>query len=649
MFNNSAPLQSDPTPAGAADAASYVQTNLVSDLAGLATVTDPNLVNPWGVSFNATISGFYNSPFWISNQGSNSTTVYAVTGSTGVSSELLKVGIPTTAMGPQGPTGQVANTNASSFILSDNAPASFIFANLNGTISAWDSGPTASVEVTTPGAIYTGLAINQAHTMLYAANDSAGTIDVFNSSFAPVNLGAQAFQTPSEIATQGLVPFNVTDIGGNVYVTYAPSGHTAQTMAGLCDGAVAIFTESGTLEQNGVLLGGADIPLAAPWGVAIAPNDFGQFSGDLLVGNFSYLHSEINAFDPQTLQFEGTIPISAGSGNTPGGLWDLTFGAGGSEGSPNTLYFTDGIDGETHGLFGAITSVPLLKALHDFNADGTSDVLLQSPLQSGGTVIDWLMQNGQYASGNLLGGGFWQVIGTGDFTGNGTSDVLLQSGGTVIDWIVLNGQYQSENVITTAATGWQVVGTGDFTGNGTSDVLVQSGGTVVDWIMNNGQYQSGNLITDAAAGWQVVGTGDFTGNGTSDVLLQNGGTVVDWIMQNGQYQSGNVITNAAAGWQVVGTGDFAGTGTSDVLVQSGGTVVDWIMQNGQYQSGNVITTAAAGWQVVGTGDYNGDGTSDVLVQSGGTVVDWIMKNGQYQSGNVITNAAAGWQVVGGHA
>ena len=149
-----------------------------------------------------------------------------------------------------------------------------------------------------------------------------------------------------EIAARGLVPFNVTDIGGNVYVTYAPSGHVAQTMAGLGDGAVAVFSESGKLEPHGVLLGGPHNPLAAPWGVAIAPNDFGQFSGDLLVGNFSYLHSEINAFDPQTHKLVGTIPISAGSGNTPGGLWTLTFGGGGNDGSPNTLYFTDGIDGE---------------------------------------------------------------------------------------------------------------------------------------------------------------------------------------------------------------------------------------------------------------------------------------------------------------
>jgi uncharacterized protein (TIGR03118 family) len=350
-------FQSALTSEGSAEASTYVQTDLVSNIPGLALQTDPNLINSWGVSF---LPG---TPIWVSDQGANATTIYSVTDSTGVSPELLKVDIPTTASGAQGPTGQISNTNPSSFTLGDGSSALFIFANLNGTISAWNLGlfgQPAEVEVTTPGAVYTGLAVNEAHTMLYAANDSAGKIDVFNSSFQPVNLGDHAFKTPGKIAAQGLVPFNVTDIDGNVYVTYAPPGHTAQTQADLGDGAVAVFTESGKLEPSKTLSGGS---LASPWGVAIAPSDWGQFSNDLLVGNFSYLHSEINAFDPKNGKFEGTIPISAGSGNMPGGLWDLTFGGGGmSNGSPNTLYFTDGINGETGGLFGAITSVPLASA-----------------------------------------------------------------------------------------------------------------------------------------------------------------------------------------------------------------------------------------------------------------------------------------------
>ena len=179
-------------------------------------------------------------------------------------------------------------------------------------------------------------------------------INVFNSYFAPVNLGASAFATPATISALNLVPFNVQNINGSIFVTYAPVGHAAQTMAALGQGAVAVFSESGVLQQ--VLTGAGH--LAAPWGITLAPAGFGQFGGDLLVGNFSYINTGISAFDPVTGAFLGTIPIDAGIGNTPGGLWALGFGIGGSNGDPNTLYFTDGIDGETHGLFGAISAVP---------------------------------------------------------------------------------------------------------------------------------------------------------------------------------------------------------------------------------------------------------------------------------------------------
>ena len=193
------------------------------------------------------------------------------------------------------------------------------------------------------------MAINGAQTRLYAANDAGtGSVDVFDSTFAPVSLAADAFVNPALPA--GLVPFNVRDIGGNIYVTYAPAGRPAQISAPLGAGAVAIFDEDGNFITQ-LITGGR---LAAPWGMTLAPAGFGRFINHLLVGNFSFLHSEINAFDPTTGKFRGTIPIDVGKGHTPGGLWTLDFGVGGSNGDPNTLYFTDGINGEADGLFGAI-------------------------------------------------------------------------------------------------------------------------------------------------------------------------------------------------------------------------------------------------------------------------------------------------------
>jgi uncharacterized protein (TIGR03118 family) len=344
----------------AAHADPFIQTNLVSDISGLATITDASLVNPWGSSHP--VGG----PFWISDQGTNLTNLWAVTGPTTVSKVTGvnpptggNIAIPPGGTGAVGPTGQVNNANPSpsSFPVGgggNGGSAHFIFANLNGTISAWDTGPTAFTQVTTSGASYTGLAINQAQTQLYAANNAGtGGINVFNSSFAPVSLGAGAFATPTAISALGLVPFNVQDINGSVYVTYAPAGRPAQISATAGMGAVAIFTESGILQRT--LIGSE---LAAPWGIALAPAGFGPFGGDLLVGNFSFVDSEISAFNPTTGAFLGTIEINPGLGQMPGGLWSLQFGVGGTDGDPNTLYFTDGIDGETHGLFAAITPVP---------------------------------------------------------------------------------------------------------------------------------------------------------------------------------------------------------------------------------------------------------------------------------------------------
>ena len=342
--------------------ADFIQTDLVSDIPGLAALTDSVLVNPWGMSHTAT------SPIWTSNQGTNTATLFAVTPDNNVSKVTAvnpptgNIAIPTLGTGPaQGPTGQVANTNpsASSFPVGgggNGGSAHFIFANLNGTISAWNTGGTAFIQVTTPGANYSGLAINQAGTQLYAANNVAGTgsVNVFNSSFTQVGTIA----TPAAISALNLIPFNVQTLSnGNVAVTYAPPGRAAQLATnpatGPTVGAVAIFDATGTTVLQ-TILGNPNNKLAAPWGITLAPASFGPFANDLLVGNFSSVVSEINAFDPLTGAFLGTIPIDVGVGNTPGGLWSIGFGTGGSNGSPNTLFFTDGINGTMDGLFAAL-------------------------------------------------------------------------------------------------------------------------------------------------------------------------------------------------------------------------------------------------------------------------------------------------------
>jgi len=339
-----------------ANATPYIQTDLVSNISGLAEITDSNLVNPWGIAFSST------SPFWISNQGSNTSTLYSVSSpsptTVNIPAPVRTVGFPAGSP-PNGPTGIVSNINTSSFIITQTgtpAAAHFIFADLNGGIYAWAAAPNpAQVEVTVAGAAFTGLAIGNVSgtTYLYAANNAAGSIDVFDGTFTNVTSTTFAGKFVDSSPLPGYVPFNVQTIGANIYLTYAPVGRPAQVAATPGEGYVDEFDTSGNFVKR-VVTGSA---LAAPWGIALAPAGFGPFSGDLLVGNFSYADSGINVFDPSSGTYEGTIPINDG-GLSPGGLWDLTFGNGGSGGSPDTLYFTDGLNGETAGLFGAISFVP---------------------------------------------------------------------------------------------------------------------------------------------------------------------------------------------------------------------------------------------------------------------------------------------------
>ena len=311
----------------------FVQTNLVANTSGVAAVTDPNLINPWGVAFTAT------SPFWISDQGSGVSTLYNGAGTP----SALVVTIPGSSTPPSGPTGQVANTTTG-FVLGDGKSASFIFDTLNGTIAAWNGGEgTAAVTVaSTPGAIYTGLALaaDGASTYIYAA-DSTGAIRVFDSSFNPVVLSG-GFVDPNAIA--GYVPFNIQLIGSTLYVTYAQLGPHGTALPG---GYVDEFDTAGDFIGR-FATGGA---LEAPWGITLAPATFGSFGDDLLIGNFG--NGEIDAYSTAGT-FEGTLDGAGGTPLVNDNLWALDFRTGGTGVNPNALYLTAGIDNQQGGLFAEI-------------------------------------------------------------------------------------------------------------------------------------------------------------------------------------------------------------------------------------------------------------------------------------------------------
>ena len=313
---------------------SYLQTNLVSDVAGLAANTDPNLKNPWGVSFSGT------SPFWTSDQVTGLATLYNAAGVP----QGLVVTVPGSTTGPTGPTGQVFSGLPGSFLVNGN-PAAFIFDNLNGTIAGWNAGTTAVQMASTPGAIYTGLAeaSNGTSTFLYAANSApGGKINVFNSAWQPTTLTGN-FVDPN--LPTGLVPFNVQNIGGNLFVTYASLGPGGTPMPG---GVVSEFDANGNFLKR-IATGG---PLSAPWGIVLAPSNFGIFSNDLLIGNFG--NGEILAYDATTDLFLGTLNGPNGQPLDNAFLWALETRMGVNGFDPNAVYFTAGINGQADGLFGKI-------------------------------------------------------------------------------------------------------------------------------------------------------------------------------------------------------------------------------------------------------------------------------------------------------
>lgn len=313
--------------APSASADEFTQTNLTSDIPGLAQNTDSNLKNPWGVSFSPT------SPFWVSNHVSGNATLYGASGG----SVPLVVSTP-----PGSPTGQVFN-GTGQFLLNGKSSL-FIFDTLAGTVDAWNGGTAATVVATTSGAAYTGLALASVGTTnyLYAANAS-GRIDVFDSSFKPVTLSG-TFSDPSLPA--GYTPYNIQAIGGNLYVEYSKG---FQTGTGL--GIVDKFDPNGNFVQR-LITGG---PLDAPWGITLAPAGFGSFGGDLLIGNLG--NGEINAFNPSTGAFLGTLLDEHGNPIVNDGLWSLSFRTGGGF-NPEALYFTAGINNQTDGLFGSIVATP---------------------------------------------------------------------------------------------------------------------------------------------------------------------------------------------------------------------------------------------------------------------------------------------------
>ena len=328
---NDTPMAPTPVVTPPATATQFKVGKLVGDIAGSAAQTDARLVNAWGIAFNPT--GFV----WVANNGSSTSTLYDGNG------------VPQTLVvsTPPAPTGIVYNGS------SDFRASPFIFATESGKIAAWSptvdrNNAVTVVDGAVAQAVYKGLAIatwNNAN-YLYAADFHNNRIDVFDAGFNKVALGG-AFRDAALPANYA--PFGIQAIGDRIYVAYAQresGGDDEVAGAGL--GAIDVFDTAGNLVKQ-LAMGGA---LNAPWGMALAPSDFGSFSGKLLVGNFG--DGKINAYDAASGAMAGTLSGADGNAIVIDGLWGIAFGPGVNSQPTNTLFFGAGPGDETHGLYGRI-------------------------------------------------------------------------------------------------------------------------------------------------------------------------------------------------------------------------------------------------------------------------------------------------------
>ena len=341
----------------------YTVSTLVADTPAVQTTygaqsVDPSLINPWGIVFNP--NGFV----WVADNGTSTSTLYDGNGvnQTAVSSEgPTSISVPPGVSGKSAPTGIVVNETAD-FTVSNGAapsPALFIYATLGGTIEGWamDVDPASAVvayDGGATGAKYTGLAIGQdsgGNNFLYAADFSNRTVDVFDKSFNKVTAvgGFVNAAIPRGFAPFGIQNIPASDGSAQIYVAYAQQGGTGgPSVAGAGLGYVAVFDGDGNLLQNLISQG----VLNSPWGMVLAPSNFGSFSGALLVGNFG--DGKINAFNATTGTALGSLTLASGQVLQIPGLWGVAFGNGLNGQPTNTLFFAAGVNAGADGVYGRI-------------------------------------------------------------------------------------------------------------------------------------------------------------------------------------------------------------------------------------------------------------------------------------------------------
>lgn len=327
-----------------ARAAAYSMTVLTADQAGVAPNTDPNLINPWGMSFSPT------GPFWVSDNNTGVSTLYD---GNGVPQSLVVKIPPAVGTGKGKPTGTVFN-GSTDFVVTQGArsgPASFLFCTQDGTVSGWNNSvnATRAILAFSNGGVFFGMEIanNGTGNFLYVLDFFNAQVIVLDRTFTPVTLSG-TFTDPN--LPSGWAPYNIRNINGKLYIAYAKQNATKKdSVKGAGLGIIDIFDLNGNFIKRFATKG----KLNAPWGLALAPATFGTFANTLLVGNLG--DGKITAYNPTTGAVKGQLSDSNGVALVIPGLWELTFGNGGQGGSPDILYFAAGPSSYKHGWFGTIT------------------------------------------------------------------------------------------------------------------------------------------------------------------------------------------------------------------------------------------------------------------------------------------------------
>jgi uncharacterized protein (TIGR03118 family) len=535
---------------------SYLATDMVSNQPGVAPITDTNLVNAWGIALNP------GGAFWVSSNGADLSTVY--TGDAGgmpLAKSSLEVSIPFGA-----PTGQVFNSTSDFVVTSGSAsgPAKFIFASEAGYITGWNPnvpppapstsaqvGFQASVANGDAGAVYKGIAMASTggNTYLYLADFHNNKIEVHNGSFGLVTL-AGSFTDPNLPA--GYAPFNIAALNGKLYVSYAVQDSAAHDdVAGAGHGIIDVFDLNGNFQQRLVSHG----DLNSPWGMVIAPSGFGDFSGDLLVGNFG--NGRIHAYDPTTGAELGTLSQSFGHPLVIDGLWGLAFGNG-AAGSTTSLYFSAGPDHEANGLFGKITA----------NAAGTNPVT--AVLTNGNLIITGspnddnvqvdLVDHGQdirvKAGGHTIGTFDLASVSTIQFNGYAGNDHIEISPQITVT-AILDGGAGNDHLVSGGGNDILLGGTGkdELNGRGGRDLLI--GGDGKDTLIGG---KGDDLLIGGSTLYDV----------NSAALLQ---ILNEWTSTDSYNTRVDKLRNGTGGLPILDATTVFDDGVRDQLV--GGPGLDW--------------------------------------------------------------------------